>query len=35
MFKVAYQRWADSDGQQTLPQLLAESRAALKAVTAG
>jgi AcrR family transcriptional regulator len=35
VFKVAYQRWADSDGQQTLPQLLAESRAALKEVTAG
>jgi AcrR family transcriptional regulator len=35
VFKVAYQRWADSDGTQTLRQMLAESRAALKAVTAG
>ncbi len=35
VFKVAYQRWADSDGKQTLPQLLAESRTALKAITVG
>jgi AcrR family transcriptional regulator len=34
VFKVAYQRWADSDGQQTLRQLLAESLATLKTVTA-
>ena len=35
VFKVAYQRWADGTGQQTLQQVISECLAELKTVTAG
>jgi AcrR family transcriptional regulator len=35
VFKVAYQRWADGAGQQTLQQVIRECLAELKTVTAG
>jgi AcrR family transcriptional regulator len=35
VFKVAFERWVDQSNEQDLPQLLRESLAELKAVTAG
>ena len=35
VFRVAFERWVNGSGQQDLPQLIRESLAELKAVTAG